>query len=99
MDPRSEEPKAPYGVALHAGAAESWFGDDNSLRRTKEYLEGVILKAEADLQAGAKAPEVVTSVVAALEDYPDFNAGKGSVINIDGFHEVSGCTMCSGYGM
>lgn len=58
-------------------------------QKTKHFLEELILSAESDLMTGAKATDVVTTITAALEDYPEFNSGRGSGLNIDGFHEVS----------
>jgi len=77
-----------YNIVLHAGAAESWHGDAESHQRTVAFLESLVEKAKLELHNGASAVNVVTDVTAALEDYPDFNAGKGSAINIEGFHEV-----------
>lgn len=85
---RQAESKPSYGIALHGGAAESWFGDSDTKRATEQLLAKLALDAEIALKAGARAVDVVTTVTAALEDYPEFNSGKGSVLNIDGHHEV-----------
>lgn len=83
-----------YAIAIHAGAAESWIGDETSEQSTTRLLNSLLLDAEARLAAGASAVDVVTDVVAVLEDYPEFNAGRGSALNIEGFHEVR--TECLG---
>ncbi|KAL4974637.1 hypothetical protein BDW66DRAFT_139297 [Aspergillus desertorum] len=78
-----------YSIVLHAGAAESWIGDSQTQVKTEAFLHKLVSSAECQLKDGETALEVVTKVVSALEDYPQFNAGKGSALNIDGYHEVS----------
>lgn len=48
----------------------------------------VLQTAVPGLKAGVTAREVVVHAVAALEDYPLFNAGKGAALTIEGDHEV-----------
>ncbi|CZR59411.1 uncharacterized protein PAC_09303 [Phialocephala subalpina] len=84
MSERLSKPR--YSVALHAGAAESWFGDAEVYKKPQSFLGGLIRIAERQLLGGGIAIDVVTNIVARLENYPQFNAGKGSAVNIDGFH-------------
>ncbi len=49
---------------------------------------------EQMLKSGADAIDVVVEVVKILEDSPLFNAGKGSVFNIDGRNELDASIMC-----
>lgn len=78
-----------YSIILHAGAADSWAGDTEVQEKTEAFLHLLIDSAKEKLRNGESALKVVTEVVSALEDYPQFNAGKGSALNIDGFHEVN----------
>lgn len=77
-----------FALAIHAGAAESWIGDSSRSTTTCDFLNQLLHKMAIALDNGAKAIEIVTETVAVLEDYPKFNAGKGSAINDKGFHEV-----------
>ncbi|KXH34238.1 multidrug resistance protein fnx1 [Colletotrichum salicis] len=79
---------SPFGIVLHGGASESWIGDDVSYATTKAFLKNLVEKAEERLRAGSRAIDVATEVVAELEDFPEFNAGKGAAVNRDGVHEV-----------
>jgi beta-aspartyl-peptidase (threonine type) len=78
-----------YSIVLHAGAADSWAGESQLQEKTECFLHHLIIGAEDKLRNGESALQVVTEVVSALEDYPQFNAGKGSALNNDGFHEVN----------
>ncbi|MBS4012649.1 MAG: isoaspartyl peptidase/L-asparaginase [Bacteroidetes bacterium] len=49
---------------------------------------------EQMLKSGADALDVVVEVVKILEDSSLFNAGKGSVFNIDGRNELDASIMC-----
>jgi len=80
--------KPRYAIVLHAGAGESWIGDAASRKATESFLQSLVEQSKESLRAGRPAVDVVADAVAALEDYPDFNAGKGAAVNDDGFHEV-----------
>lgn len=81
------------GIVLHGGASESWIGDTESYHNTNTFLKSLVSRAEVLLRERAFAIDVATQVVAELEDYPAFNAGKGAAVNIDGNFEV--CSRCS----
>lgn len=76
------------GIVLHGGASESWVGDAESYHTTNAFLKGLVSRADASLAKGTLAVDVATEVVAELEDYPAFNAGKGAAVNVDGNFEV-----------
>ncbi|KID93485.1 Peptidase T2, asparaginase 2, partial [Metarhizium majus ARSEF 297] len=78
----------PVGIVLHGGASESWVGDAASFEATNAFLDTLVSKAEASLRQGAAAVDVAAEVVAELEDFPEFNAGRGSAVNIDGGFEL-----------
>ncbi|KAG8412704.1 hypothetical protein J3458_013145 [Metarhizium acridum] len=78
----------PVGIVLHGGASESWVGDAESFKATNAFLDNLVNKAEASLERGATAVDVAAETVAELEDFPEFNAGKGSAVNIDGCFEL-----------
>ncbi|KAK2005981.1 N-terminal nucleophile aminohydrolase [Colletotrichum eremochloae] len=78
----------PVGIVIHGGASESWIGDDASYAATKTFLNHLVAKAEQRLRQGAEAVDVATEVVAELEDFPEFNAGRGAAVNREGLHEL-----------
>ncbi|KXG54682.1 Peptidase T2, asparaginase 2 [Penicillium griseofulvum] len=82
-----------YSIVLHAGAADSWAGESQLQEKTEFFLHHLINGAEDKLRNGESALQVVTEVVSALEDYPQFNAGKGSALNNDGFHELEAAVI------
>jgi Asparaginase len=76
-----------WRIVLHGGCADTCpdidrqQGIENNLSRIAKAV-GKILKQ------GATAKDVVAQVVSALEDCSLFNAGRGSVLTLDGVHEV-----------
>ena len=59
-----------------------------------KILKEIAEVAGAKLHSGAKVLDIVQEVVMSLEGCPLFNAGKGSVLNEDGEHEVTSNPSC-----
>ncbi len=92
-EPAVPAPPAPeWSIAIHGGAG--------SVRRdttdTEDYyqaLREVLSRGSEQLADGAASLRVVEDVVAALEDDPRFNAGRGSVFTSIGTHELDAAIM------
>ena len=86
---------APTALVLHGGAgvierADLSAEDERGIR---EALARARDAGEAVLRAGGSALDAVQAVVVALEESPHFNAGKGSVFDADGKHELDASIM------
>ena len=84
-----------YSLAIHGGAGTITRG---LLTAEKEqaYRQGLALALQAGqsiLQQGGSAEDAVLAAVIALENNTLFNAGKGSVFNFDGNHEMDASIM------
>ena len=73
-------------LLIHAGAGN--LSRDSDLGQLEpQMLEGLKIALEtgyAILRAGGSSLDAVIEVVAGMEDYPLFNAGRGSVLTLDG---------------
>lgn len=86
---------AGISLALHGGAGRilrerTQAARDAELRATIERLLGDGLTR---LEAGATALDVVQALVAALEDDPQFNAGRGSALTSEAVVEMDAALM------
>ena len=81
--------KGPYAVAVHGGA-------QSKLRDGTEQLaimKAALTAARADLKNGAKAIDVVETIVKTFEDSGKFNTGKGAIANAAGQVETDASIM------
>jgi beta-aspartyl-peptidase (threonine type) len=85
----------PTALVLHGGAgvieradlsAEDERGIREALAHARDAGDGV-------LRGGGSALDAVQAVVVSLEESPHFNAGKGSVFDADGKHELDASIM------
>lgn len=78
-------------VVVHGGGAS------NISKERKERVRQGIVKAASEgyavLKAGGSAVDAVEKAVAVLEDDPEFNAGHGSVLNVNGEVEMDASIM------
>jgi beta-aspartyl-peptidase (threonine type) len=82
-------------LAVHGGAGAIARGAlpaprEQALRRG---LAGALEAGRERLRAGADALDAAIAAVAVLEDHPDFNAGRGSVLARDGSLQLSAAVM------
>src|SRR5246127_649926 len=84
-----------FALAVHGGAG-TIRRDEKTLSRTASYHQGLrraLMAGHDVLAAGGNALDAVTRAVAALEDEPLFNAGKGSVFTAAGTQEMDASVM------
>lgn len=90
-----KQEKVMYAIAIHGGAgtiARHLLNEE----KLKEYEAGLQEAVDAGYQVldnGGSALDAVTAAVVSLENCPLFNAGKGSVFNHDGRHEMDASLM------
>lgn len=85
-----------YAIAIHGGAGVK---DRHDLTPSLEekYLQGLrqsLMAGYFVLANEGSAIDAVESAVAVLEENELFNAGRGSVFNADGRHEMEASIMC-----
>jgi len=88
----------PYAIAIHGGAGLIRRDALSDERRTacEASLRRIVRAASQSLQGGAPALDVACDAVAALEDDPLFNAGRGAVLAGDGTVELEASVMADG---
>ncbi|MDM7916486.1 MAG: isoaspartyl peptidase/L-asparaginase, partial [Candidatus Eisenbacteria bacterium] len=77
-------------LIVHGGA---WQIPDEEIGAHREGLRRALARGVALLRAGRPALDVVVETVAVLEDDPTFDAGRGSVLNLDGRIEMDAAVM------
>lgn len=85
----------PTALVLHGGAGVIERADlsADTERGIREALAQAREAGDAVLRAGGSALDAVQATVVALEESPHFNAGKGSVFDADGKHELDASIM------
>lgn len=84
-----------YGLAIHGGAGTirpSLMTEEKEIAY-KKGLQEALAAGQRVLQKGGAALAAVEAAVSSLEDCPLFNAGRGSVFNADGKHEMEASIM------
>ena len=84
-----------FCIAIHGGAG-TILRSSMTPELQQQYEQGLdaALSAGYDiLAAGGNATDAVEAAVKSLEDFPLFNAGRGSVFNNKGMHEMDAAIM------
>ncbi len=84
-----------FSIAIHGGAG-TILRQDLTAEKENAYRAGLkeaIVAGVKVLKQGGKATDAVENAVISLEDNPLFNAGKGSVFNAEGKHEMDASIM------
>jgi beta-aspartyl-peptidase (threonine type) len=85
----------PFALAVHGGAGTIAPADMTPAREKayRDALDLALRSGHAVLADGGAALDAVETAIRVLEDSPHFNAGKGSVFNADGQHEMDASLM------
>jgi len=84
-----------YTIAIHGGAGTiaRHLLDEEKQKQYEEGLQAALDAGFTLLENGGSALDAVTAAVVSLEDCPLFNAGRGSVFNSEGRHEMDASLM------
>ncbi len=84
-----------FTIVIHGGAGTVKFGELSPAKEAliRVGLEEALLAGRQILENGGAALDAVQAAVRSLEDNPLFNAGRGSVLNYDGGHDLEASIM------
>jgi len=86
---------SPFALVIHGGAGvierDQLSAEEEQAIRSE--LDAALEAGRRILADGGSALDAVEAAVVALEESPRFNAGKGSVYNADGQHELDASIM------
>ncbi|HLP25055.1 MAG TPA: isoaspartyl peptidase/L-asparaginase, partial [Acidobacteriota bacterium] len=88
-------PMKPFGLVIHGGAGviERKAMSPELDAQYRATLQQALDAGYAVLEKGGTSLDAVIAAVTILEDSPLFNAGKGAVLNADGFCEMDASIM------
>ena len=86
--------KSPV-IVIHGGAGTIQKGmlSDSLEKVVRGHLQAALDSGYAIMNRGGTAMEGVIAAITILEDAPQFNAGKGAVMNAEGNHELDASIM------
>ncbi len=95
---QSSNQRIEWAIALHGGAGKppgDLAGEELSeyKREMTEAMRRALVLGRDVLAEGGTSLDAVEAVIRMLEDYPNFNAGKGAVYNIEGNFEMHASIM------
>lgn len=95
QSPAPTPPMKPYGLVLHGGAGviERSAMSPELDAQYRATLQQALDAGYAILDRGGMSLDAVIAAVTIMEDSPLFNAGKGAVLNADGFCEMDASIM------
>jgi len=82
-----------YGIVIHGGAGMISSLSEEEEREYRAVLDSAVSAGYAVLERGGSGVEAVIAAITVLEDSPLFNAGRGSVLNQEGFVEMDASIM------
>lgn len=84
-----------YAIAIHGGAGtlSKTMMEETTAKQYRDALEEALTAGETILRNNGMALDAVEAAVIALENNPLFNAGRGSVFNNVGKHEMDASIM------
>lgn len=85
---RTSDSNSDYTLVIHGGAGEDMMLNSKEITLIEFALEVALTVGSQMLQNGGSSLDAVQRSVEALENCFLFNAGKGSVLNKDGKHEM-----------
>ncbi len=90
------QPNQPFALAIHGGAGTITKATLSTQEETayRDALQAALQAGYNTLESGGTALMAVEAAVVSLEDCPLFNAGRGSVFNKIGQHEMDAALMC-----
>ncbi|KAJ8386125.1 hypothetical protein AAFF_G00177190 [Aldrovandia affinis] len=97
-DTPSNSQNSDFTLVIHGGAGEDMMLNQKVIDVVEFSLQTALSLGAKELAGGGSSLDAVQKCVAALEDCFLFNAGKGSVFNREGKHEME-ATIVDGTGM
>jgi beta-aspartyl-peptidase (threonine type) len=82
--------RSSRSLVVHGGA---WDIPDDAVEDHRRGVEAALRTGWGILEAGGEAMDAVEAAVRALEDDPTFDAGRGSMLNLDGEVELDAMIM------